>query len=1224
MRLNWETLKNRIQNLSRRDKRRLSSLAGAVVAALFLVFVAVVGYQLGMSRGLSQAQIAAATAEAQRVALLAPTATETATATATNTRAPTFTPTSTATPTATPATPEEWAQRYLVNALEGLNTLSLLDFSPQRAQALVGSLAQEAGMAFVPVSYFELSTEPWAAFVSPRTPDGTPLPMLFWRDATGGSEVQGQLLTESLAALVDPQTGYAPLSAGLRTGALRSDAQGRYAALMIEQPEAGPNLSAYVWAQSQPGAAFDLVWRSAEEPGWTFPAADSRVLLVDGDRFLPNIVVEGPLPADSPLREQTGMPAIFIEQPPFAATRFAVTWSPELATDTDPAALAQLTGYRLGATEVNATPLTTLANFLDLLQKGDANRAQDLVTRLDLLSEAARLNMVAPGDWLAVYVNDQDREIQDESVTPRLRFFDNADRNRTYEASFEDASDGAFKISELKEVVLASSAGLVTPAPPRPTPTPTTTRTPLPQSAAQAAGASDATTQTLGLGDDFTLTVPLTGTLGDDNLNPTLEPTGTPTASFTPTPTDTPTETATPTNTPLPTDTPTPTPLPTETPTPTPTEKPLPIPPIPPEAVAPVTGYMLLTETGRLRGGPSTDYIVIAALQNGTAVDIFGITEAGDWLLVRAATVEDGRSNVLGWVSSQLVVPYADYSTVPLYRADGTSVDAPPEQPAPEAGDPAAGSLAAALPSATPTATPLVTPVLSQPQAQALPAASVPGPEEGELIMAAAGSSIPPDPMLPITMTLPDGSSAEVHVQNAVVEVWGGVFNDPAAGWVPAPATLLWPGTRLYLQAEPVMDAAGEPMAGELAATRVRIIGEPSAERVKLLQLSELQSAVAEGSALALLGSSETPGVYLLGADGRAQQLWQYENGARWLSGDPNAGFVLTEPQTAGGLAAFTWLRNDGAGLQIFAQPYHSVQGVAGDAYGGLWWIETPQAALDQWQLWHYDPATAAINLRVQATAAMFGGAEEAAQRTPLLLAVQPQTPGDVSNVVLFVDTIDSATEQPYTGFYRLAVQTDADGAAQITDGPLLLLEEGQYRGPLVVSPDLTRLAYFVYDAAVPSLTSGAVKPPNTVNLLTLSGRGASLLRTVYTSESRFEFLAPEIAWQGPDRLLLARSRFAAGSASSLDRFGIVQVQLPPAGAPPGEEVTVASYLLPRSQSLLDLAACSDGSALLLTRNGEGAQSLARWQEGGQSRALFGLPSQLDHTLLCWQAGVAE
>ena len=1219
--MNWETLKHRLQNLTRRDKRRLSLLAGALVAALFFVFVAVVGYQLGMSRGLSQAQAAAATAEAQRIALMAPTATNTATATATNTRAPTFTPTATATPTATPATADEWAQRYLANALEGLNTLALLDFSPARAQALVQTLAQEAGMSFVPVSYFELSTDPWAAFVSPRTPDGTPLPMVFWRNATGGSQVQGQLLTESAAALsgeaVDADAmGVAPLSAGLSHGAFAVDPQGRYAMLMVEQPAAGEDLSAYVWSQPQPGAAFALTWHSADEPAWSFSAADSRVQLVAGERFLPDITVSGPLPAQSPLRVQAGVPAVFVEQPPFAGTRFTVRWQPALASDVDPAAPALLSGYRLAATEVATGPLTTLATFLDLLQKGDANRAQELVTRLDLLSEAARLNMVNPGDWMAVYVNDQDREIQDDSTSLRIRFFDNADRNRTYEVLFEAADDGEVKISELKEVVLASSAGLVTPAPPRPTPTPTTTRTPQSQA---TAGASTVSTQTLGLGSEFTLTVPLGDALnGEDNLNPTLEPTPTGTASFTPTPTDTPTPTLTPTETPLPTDTPTPTPLPTETPTPTPTEKPLPIPAIPVDAVAPVTGYMLLTETGRLRGGPSTEYIVIAALQNGTLVDIFGITEAGDWLLVRAATVEDGRSNVLGWVSSQLVVPYGDYSAVPLFRSDGTSVDAPivaPDAPAAEGavGDP----LAAALPSATPLPTALVTPVLSPPQAQQLPVASVPGPAEDELVVAVAGSLIPPDPMQPMTMTLPDGSNTLVYVQNAVVEVWGGVFNDPEAGWVPAPATLLWPGTRVYLQATAV--AGG---GGELTAARIRIVGEPSAERVKLLEMPDLQAAVEDGSALALLGSSETPGVYLLGTAGRAQQLWQYENSAAWLSGDVNAGFILQEPATAGGLAAFTWLRNDGTGLQIFAQPYHALQGVAGDAYGGLWWIETPQATLDQWQLWHYDPATASVSLRVQATDSLFGGGdEETQQRTPRLLAVQLQTPGDISNVVLFVDTFDRTLQQPYTGLYRLSVQTGENGAAQVVDGPLLLLEEGQYRGPLVISPDLTRLLYFVYDAAVPSLTSGAVKPVNTANLLTLSGRGASLLRTVYRSETRFEFLAPQAAWQGTDRLLLARSRFGQSGSNSLDRFSLVEVQLPPSGAAPSDEIFTESFLLPRLQSLLDFAACSNGSAMLLTRDGDGLQSLARWEGQGQSRPLFGLPTQLDRALLCWRAG---
>jgi hypothetical protein len=192
-----------------------------------------------------------------------------------------------------------------------------------------------------------------------------------------------------------------------------------------------------------------------------------------------------------------------------------------------------------------------------------------------------------------------------------------------------------------------------------------------------------------------------------------------------------------------------------------------------------------------------------------------------------------------------------------------------------------------------------------------------------------------------------------------------------------------------------------------------------------------------------------------------------------------------------------------------------------------------------------------------------------------------------------------------------------------VSDGPQLLLAEGQYRGPLVVSPDLSRLAYFTYDAAVPSLTSGAVKPANTLSLLTLPGRGDSSSQPVYTSETRFEFLAPQIAWLASDKLLAARSRFAAGGAD-LDRFGIVQVQLPSAEDTAATAITTSTYLLPRQQSLLDFAACLDGSALLLARDRDGSQSLARWQGQGQSFPLFGLPAQLDRSHLCWQAGGQE
>ncbi|MBW7885384.1 MAG: SH3 domain-containing protein [Caldilineaceae bacterium] len=1182
---------DRLNNLSPESRRLLTLGVGLVVIGLLAIFLFVVAFQLGVNQGLSRAQTAVTTAEALRAAFAA-TSTATPTATPTNTPAPTFTPTATLTPTPTPATPAEWAQRYFDVALQGLGTLSLLDFSPTRAASLLQRLAQEQGMIFVPVSYTELSREPWAAFVSPRTPAGTPLPMLFWR-SVGDERIQGQLLMDAVASVAG--NGYTPLMAGLSHGVMRSDPLGRNHILMVERPEARPVLSAHLWSQPLPGTAFELTWRSDDDPVWAFSATDSQVTLEETEGgVLPDMVISSPLPADSPIRTQGGAAGVFIEQPPFARQRLISRWRPAFS-EADAGPPATLTGYQLASAEVEPTPLASLAMLLALLQNGDVSRAQNYVTRIDILNEMFQLGLADPGDWMAVYVNDLDREMLDGGQSLRLRFFDNADRNRSFDVTFEEESEGGrYLIKTVGPVLLASTAGLVTPAPPRPTSTPTATATPL-----------LAAETVVGVSGEITLTIPLSDVLGGDEagiLNPTLEPTPTATPTFTPTPTDTPTTTPTPSATPTPTDTP------TFTPTPTATEKPLPIPTIAVDAVASQTGYMLLTDTARLRGGPGTDFIVIAALTNGTPVEIFGITEAGDWLLIRAAQVEDGRSGVVGWVAAQLVIPYGDYASVPLYRADGTSIDAPPDQP----------SALSILPTATPTPTPLVTPVIRQPSVAAPAAVSVPGPEPGEFSVTLGGASVPPDPLQPLPAVAADGRTLQLRVENAVVEVWGGVLNDPGAGWVPGTAVLLWPGTVAYI----TTSTAGEE-EGTVAVSRVRIIGAPRVERTKVLHLDEIEDGVAEGTVLALLGSQAAPGVYLLGAGGRAQQLFQYEDRAAWLSGDPNAGYILGEPDTPGGVNTFSWMRNDGNGLQIIAQAYYSIQGVAGDAYGGLWWIETPNAALDRWQLWHFDPARGEIALRLQASGTIFGelSGQTGPSLTPILLAVQPETPGDPSRVTFFVDTADTALLQPYTGFFRLTVETDEAGRGRVVEGPLPLLESGQYRGPLVLSPDLVRLIYFAYDPAQPSLTAGTLKPSNMANMLTLSGRGASIIRTVYKTETRFEFLAPEAAWLGNDRLLLARARFAAGSDTSLDRFGIVQIQLPPVGDSPASEIQVNSYQLPRQQTLLAFAPCLDqGSVLLLTRAGDGTQQLARWEGQNQIFPLFGLPAALDRAFLCWKA----
>ncbi len=163
-----------------------------------------VGYQLGMSRGLSQAQAAAATAEGAAHCLLAPTATHTATATATNTpRADLYADLD---PHAhgDARHADEWAQRYLANALEGLNTLAAARLQPgARPGAWCRRLAQEAGMSFVPVSYFELVAEPWAAFVAPRTPDGAPLPMLLLAQRHGRQPGAGATADDATVAALD-------------------------------------------------------------------------------------------------------------------------------------------------------------------------------------------------------------------------------------------------------------------------------------------------------------------------------------------------------------------------------------------------------------------------------------------------------------------------------------------------------------------------------------------------------------------------------------------------------------------------------------------------------------------------------------------------------------------------------------------------------------------------------------------------------------------------------------------------------------------------------------------------------------------------------------------------------------------------------------------------------------------------------------------------------------
>ncbi len=1186
-----------------KSRSLLYLIAGALGLILFFLLV----YVAGLTVGRGELRSVKATAQAERLSVLipTPTPTETPTSTPTNTPtptptytpAPTLTPTPTATPTPLPASVEEWAQRFQVRAESGLNKITDLAFNPQRAEALVRRVAQEQQLIWVPVSYAQLSDAPWSALVTPRTPDGKVLPALFWQDPNDGDRIHSQLLLD-LFYPAGTSRDYSALTPGLEYGVMRVDEQGRDHALLLERPGPDETMNAYLLAQPHPTADFVLVWRSVDDPKWTLQAEGSQVTLAENeDGFLPDIQIRAPLLADSALRSTVDAPEAFIEQPPFARQWVETSWSPVRAAN------GATTGYEVSEATLVSSPLTSLATIIQQLRAGDINPVSGLSNRIDLLQSAFDLGLGEPAEWLAFYLNDGGQPATDEDFTSRLRFFDNANRERTYDAIFEQDPEGIYRLAALSQAAAYVDTALVTPAPPLPTATPTITPSPPAITAASAVTSSLAITGDVG---------------GDAILVPTPTPLFTDTPSVTPTPTITPTPTpnvtATPTssNTPTPTDTATPTPTPTATDTPTAT--PLPIPDIPPGQAAPLTGVMYVFEPARLRGAPSTDAIVIASLDNDVPVDIFGITEAGDWLLIRAP----GQNNVMGWMFRDLVFTTGDVNTLPKHRADGTPVNAPTATPTPAPGTPTPTLLP------TPRTTPPIHPVQDAPQGEAAGRSAPPAPDADERTLTMAGPDLPANPRLPIPALDPDGRTLLLDVGTATVEAWGGLFGPGVTGWIPAPAELLWPGAQVYVVADP---APGDDAL--LRASRVRIVAGPADQpRSEVINAPRLAKAMADGTALALIGSDQAPGLFLLEKSGDLQQLWVEESQAQWVSGDPRAGIVLRSPDAPLGRNSFTWVREDGAGLRVVAQPFHSVYDVAGDPFGGIWWIETPQADLDQWQLWHYDPARGKIVQRLQTDGEFLGRVTGEANPalTPILLAARPEfapgEAGEVAAVTLLLDTFDKAGQALNQGVYRLTVRMDENGWGEVSGLPIRVLAAGGYQGIPQVSPAQDRLAFFEYESDQPGLRAGAVTPANVANLLILSGRGASTIRPVYAAEDQYEFLAPEASWQGDGRLVLARSRFADDESLALDRFALVRAAVDGPSTSATDSV-VEQYVLPEGKRALDFAGCRDGEAALAIVGVDGAEALdlVRWPVDGPARAIFRLPPPLTRIFLCWDGG---
>jgi len=1148
--------------------RNKTCLNYIIVALLGQLLIAGLIYYFGFARGRGNELSVRLTEEAALLSSLAATFTPSSTigptVTETGTPLPTGTPTITPIPspsqtptiTASPASPQEWSQRFYDTALDGLNTIDSLDFSPVRAAVLLSNVAQNQGLISVPASYVELQGEPWAALMVPRTPDGQTFPTLFWRESGASNQILGQRLLNDLETSDEDKRSRL---AGIDVKLWRTDVQGLTHLFLMEQSGATQALNAYLFIQPQPASQFDLIWHSQDAPLWSAQAGDSQYSLIEtGERLLPDIEISAPmLSQDDGLREHLDAPAAFVEQSPFARQWSTTRWTPILASEQADGTIqspSAVVGYRMTSARLHPTPLTALSLMLKHLQSGDVSAGSEYTTRFDLLQVAFDLGLGKPSEWVALYLDNDEQEQLGNVVTARIRFFDNRDRSRTYDALFEADQNRNYLVAALVPAPPYENADLITPIPDGesillPTPTPKATQ----------------------------LTLP------------------TPFPTVTPKPTETP--------------------IPTVTPLPT---TPSTIPQILPSEQAPTTGRVAVDgpTRARLRSGPGTDFDSLDGVNNGTQVEVFGVTEARNWLLVRA---NEGR---LGWIAADLVFFQQDVNTIiqilPLYRADG-------------------------IPVIPPTVTPSIklpaqraTPIISQPSSESI-APDAPQPANDELVMVLQGRMIPADPLEPMPALDINNREYQLDLSNATVEIWRGLFDietsDAEAsgiettGWVAAPAELLWPDTQVYVEGQ--IESANPPL---LKATTVRIVRPPDQNRAQLFTKPQLAAAASERSAIGFLGSREEAGVYLLDGEGTVRPLWTEEAEIAWVNDDDKAGLLLQTPDQPNSRQHFTWVRADGTGIAIFAQPFHNIHGVAGDAYGGIWWIETPQVvsdkALDIWQLWHYDPAGLRIIKRFQASGEFFSAPDRPAisSLVPQLLAATPQFEEDDSDqllsVSMLVDTLDRRQQKLYTGIFRFAIGLEG-GEATIIGGPQLLLESEIYRGPLQVSPDRTKLAYFIYDESHPSLTSGFIRPANTLRMLALTGQEIGEVKTLYQSENEFEFLAPNLAWQGNHRLLLARSRFTEGTVFGVDRFGLVQIQLPVVdqNSTDDAEVIISNYLLTEQSVLTDFAPCRDGTAtLLIVENSSEEMTLVRWDNLRGPVPVLGLPPTLTRSYLCWQS----
>lgn len=1206
---------------------------------LLLILIAIAGYLLGLSRGRGNLDQAVATAQAaQFLAVLADTPTTadtptvTSTPTVTATPLPSNTPPPTATSTPTPSSPDEWLAQYQALVLGGLNALGELEFSATRAQSILQRAAQEQGLGYSTVSYHLLSEVPWAALSIPRNPAGQSLPTLFWQDSNDRNYYRAQ----SLLTLLDISSNYNTLLTGVQFGILRRDDFGASSILLIERPGLQPILNAYVLAQPDPASDFVLDWRSSDDPQWLMMADSAKIELTDDENtLLPDIVIDARVPMEGHLRSLVNPPAVFVEQPPFAIQWINSRWSFAPLQDAPVAGQRVVRGYRLNGAALRSTPLTTLGQIIQLARQQDLNEALNYATRLDVVQRAFGLGLGDPAVWLASYLDDQSQPVSEGTVTPLLRLFDNANRERTFDAYFELDANGFYRLA----AIVASEAyqsDLITPAPLPPAFTPT-------GEAVSEGETNSATSSQAGAGTDAASVLGLptatdTAEGGVDsnetNVSATQTSSGTPetrTSTPIPSPTSTPSEVPTTTETSTVTETPTETATFTPTPSPTPTDTetatdtatpPLPLPTIFADEPAPAQGLLSLLATANLRGGPGVGFVSLAPVEDQTTVGVFGITESGEWYLIRIEQPGNPVNGLVGWIFRDLLFITSSQSPLTIYRDDGTSLTPTPPTATPVPGTPTPTP----PPTWSATPTPLQTPILREPEAITANVSNVPAPETDEQVFVVAGDALPADPLQPVAALDSSGAQVMLAVDSADVQIWSGLLGVPGK-WIPATAELLWPQTTVYAQIAPYSDASAAQNNPLRLVSRARIVGAPTPKRSELVSLESLSVAHGYGNAAALISLPSADGFSLLDRQSNRYPLWDEAVALDWLGGDDLAGVVAMAKPSATGKNSFLWLRSDGNGLSITAQPFHLIQGVAGDAYDGIWWIESSQVGFDGWQLWQFDPNANKILLRWKGTADFFAGdgavgtnGENRQTLSPMLAGFKAARLGDGSEVTIFLDTFDRVTQQLYTGFYNVDLRISGDALAEPVATPQLLLASGSYQSLPKLSTDQTRLAFLAFDGNLSSVGGRADRIPNQVKVRSLGESAVAGGQVAFSAGSRFEFLGPELQWRNEDQLIVARSRFEAGDSRTIDRFALAVFSGSAIGAN-AESAGSNAFVVKGSNRILDFTVCSDEpSVLALLQDKDGTTQLLRWDGQADPQPVGALDEPLARLYLCWQS----